>query len=312
MRSLISLQRQQHRRSKSTHHHQPKPKHPTKLLSTPSQAMYLLETTQSTIKQYTTPEITYTNKPRQFYALCLRHHPDHNRKDPEAGQKFARLSTAYNTLRNATKRAAYDRQNGFQSRPSPTGSHSSHTANPHKGGQGSYAGSRPASGLSKQRGTFTGPPPSFYAQGGYGRTGRQAEGAYTGSGSAFGFGNGENNGNASSRKQDDPEDPMGFIYRNPLGHFNARAHFRTQSAEDRRRVERRAAQRAAMKDDFLRTHGGGHIDFTLLFSILGVIIGVVTIGGMALPRESTAAGMADAMEAARRRNLKEKAGPSSS
>lgn len=105
---------------------------------------------------------------------------------------------------------------------------------------------------------------------------------------------------------------MGFIYRNPLGHFNARAHFRTQSAEDRRRVERRAAQRAAMKDDFLRTHGGGHIDFTLLFSILGVIIGVVTIGGMALPRESTAAGMADAMEAARRRNLKEKAGPSSS
>lgn len=106
---------------------------------------------------------------------------------------------------------------------------------------------------------------------------------------------------------------MGFIYRNPLGHFNARAHFRTQSAEDRRRVERRrAAQMAAMKEgDFLRAHGGGHIDFTLLFSILGVLIGVVTIGGMALPRESTAAGMADAMEAARRRSLKEKAGPSS-
>ncbi|KAJ5614351.1 hypothetical protein N7528_008005 [Penicillium herquei] len=234
------------------------------------------------------PQQHHKSKKRQYYALCLRHHPDHNREDPDANKKFLRLTTAYNTLRNASKRAAYDREHGFHhtlthSHGHPVGSHSSHTA-AHYGG--SYAGSRPASGLSKRRGTFQGPPPSFYAQGGYGKTGRTGfEGAYTGPSS------GESNG---SRKEDDPEDPMGFIYRNPLGHFNARAHFRTQSAEDRRRSERRkAAREEAMKqDDFLRTHGGGHIDFTMLFKIQRLLGGV--------------AGALDAAEAARKRKEKER------
>ncbi|KAJ5725794.1 Heat shock protein DnaJ [Penicillium malachiteum] len=258
------------------------------------------------------PTATAPQIKKQYYALCLRHHPDHNREDPEANKKFLRLTTAYNTLRNASKRAAYDREHGFHhtlthSHGHPVGSHSSHTA----AHQGSYAGSRPASGLSKRRGTFQGPPPSFYAQGGYGKTGRTGfEGAYTGPSS------GESN--TGTRKEDDPEDPMGFIYRNPLGHFNARAHFRTQSAEDRRRSERRrAAREAAMKeDDFLRTHGGGHIDFTMLFSILGILLGVCCIGGLAtnMPRDSTpsggVAGALDAAEAARRRKEKERTPPS--
>jgi hypothetical protein len=108
------------------------------------------------------------------------------------------------------------------------------------GSHSSYAGSRPASGLSKRRTPFRGAPPSFYEQGGYGNTGRQAQGWAAGSGSAgAGFGAGAGAG----AKNADPEDWEGFIRRNPLNHFNAQGHFRTQSAEDKRRRERRQGAR---------------------------------------------------------------------
>ncbi|KAJ5403276.1 DnaJ-domain-containing protein [Penicillium cosmopolitanum] len=130
---------------------------------------------------------------KKFYALSLKHHPDRNRSDPSSSQRFARLSAAYNVLGNTSKRQSYDRDHGFHHTQhahrhptTPAGSHSSHSAHAHHSSGGSYAGSRPASGLSKRRGTFTGPPPSFYANGGYGRTGRTAsEGGFEG---AFGFG----------------------------------------------------------------------------------------------------------------------------
>jgi curved DNA-binding protein CbpA len=171
----------------------------------------------------------------------MRHHPDRNRTDPDASQRFARISAAYNVLGNASKRAVYDRDNGFhQIHPStspghththPMGSHSSH---------GSYAGSRPASGLSKRRSAFHGPPPSFYEQGGYGASGRQGDGFAAGkAGSSPGAGAGfASGGSAASGRYADPEDWEGFIKRNPLHHFNAQGHFRTQAAEDKRRRQR--------------------------------------------------------------------------
>ncbi|KAJ5113419.1 hypothetical protein N7456_001953 [Penicillium angulare] len=246
------------------------------------------------------PTATAQEIKKQFYTLSMRHHPDRNRKDPKAHHKFTRISTAYNTLRNAQKRAAYDRDHGLNmtQQPSyPSGSHSSHSA-----GNGSFAGSRPASGLSKRRGTFQGPPPSFYEQGGYGRTGRTGgEGSYSYSGEEF--------GGKSSGKAEDPEDPMGFIYRNPLGHFNARSHFKTQSAEDRRRIERRrAARRAAVRDPETIARSGGHIDMGMLVSVLGILFGACCIGGLVtrLPRDSMpsggAAGALDAAEAKRKKD----------
>ncbi|KAJ5081973.1 hypothetical protein N7532_011016 [Penicillium argentinense] len=187
----------------------------------------------------------------KFYRLSMTHHPDRNPGDQAAGRRFASISAAWNVLGDAEKRAAYDRENGFHRtqfahNSPPSGSHSSHSAGVPKGG--SYAGSRPASGLSKRRGTFTGPPPSFYAQGGYGGTGRTTpEGSFD---SAFGFGNVAGGGGFGQAKAgfEDPEDPEGFIRRNPLHYFNARGHFRTQQAEDSRRGQRRSeAQQAAMR-----------------------------------------------------------------
>ncbi|KAJ6085812.1 hypothetical protein N7486_004183 [Penicillium sp. IBT 16267x] len=212
---------------------------------------------------------------KKFYALSLKHHPDRNRKDPEAGQRFARISAAYNVVGHASKRAIYDRDNGFHAQHHghghgvPHGSHSSHTAHPNKGG--SYAGSRPASGLSKRRGTFHGPPPSFYDQGGYGATGRTGrEGAYAGSSDEFG---------ETRKKEDDPEDPMGFIYRNPLRHFNAQAHFKTQSAEDKRRIERRRkAKREAFKENGA-VMASGNFQASEFFIVCGIFGVLIAIGG---------------------------------
>ncbi|KAJ5231576.1 uncharacterized protein N7469_006164, partial [Penicillium citrinum] len=243
---------------------------------------------------------------KTFYALSLKHHPDRNRTDPTASQRFARISAAYNVLGNASKRQTYDRDNGFhhtqhaQTHP-PAGSHSSHSTN---APGGSYAGSRPASGLSKRRGTFTGPPPSFYAHGGYGGTGRTSSGGMYRD-AAFGFGNGKGAGagagtsagggfgagwaefTGKKRGQEiDPEDHEGFIDRNPLHHFNARAHYRTQKAEDQRRGQRRSEVfHAVMRERDGGSAGVGvgpgpgfRFDIASLIGFTGIILGVVCLG----------------------------------
>ncbi|KAJ5193916.1 Heat shock protein DnaJ [Penicillium cf. griseofulvum] len=183
---------------------------------------------------------------KQFYALSMRHHPDRNRTDPDASQRFARISAAYNVLGNVSKRAVYDRDHGFhtQQHGSPG---QTHTHQHPMGSHSSYAGSRPASGLSKRRTAFRGAPPSFYEQGGYGATGRQAQGWAAGNGGA-GAGFGASAGAGAGAKHADPEDWEGFIRRNPLSHFNAQGHFRTQSAEDKRRRERRQEARRIDED----------------------------------------------------------------
>ncbi|EKV20743.1 hypothetical protein PDIP_13210 [Penicillium digitatum Pd1] len=199
---------------------------------------------------------------RQFYALSMRHHPDRNRTDPDASQRFARISAAYNVLGNASKRAVYDRDHGFHitQHASPGQSHSHQHP---MGSHSSYAGSRPASGLSKRRSTFHGPPPSFYEQGGYGATGRQAQGwAPSGSGGA-GMGSESGASASAGTKHVDPEDWEGFIHRNPLNHFNARGHFRTQEAEDRRRGGEEEGGGGAGRTDEDRVGREPEVDWTV-------------------------------------------------
>lgn len=76
-----------------------------------------------------------------------------------------RISEAYTVLSSPDRRAKYDRDvlrlHQVSSSPSaaPRGSYSSSSG---------PAGARPASGLSRRRGTFRGPPPSFYRSGGWG------------------------------------------------------------------------------------------------------------------------------------------------
>jgi DnaJ-class molecular chaperone with C-terminal Zn finger domain len=222
---------------------------------------------------------------RQFYALSLTHHPDRNRDDPSATSRFANISSAYNVLGNSSKRSRYDRDHGIVAHNTssthstatagqhPMGSHSSHGSNLHK----SYVGSRPASGLSKRRGPFKGPPPSFYAHGGYGTTARTAAGAGTSSAAGGGA------GAASSH-----EDPTSFINQNPIHHFNARSHFRTQSAEDERRRRRRMRNLGFDVDQ--NVGGSLLLRFLVVSGILvgaGMTAGMFSIGSSSGTKKST-------------------------
>jgi molecular chaperone DnaJ len=46
---------------------------------------------------------------KAFYKLAMKHHPDRNRDDKEAEKKFKEINHAYDILKDADKRAAYDR-----------------------------------------------------------------------------------------------------------------------------------------------------------------------------------------------------------
>lgn len=105
-----------------------------------------------------------------------------------------RISEAYNILSHSTSRAKYDRDvlRLHESQPAaaatPRGSYSS--TGP--------AGGRPASGLSRRRGTFRGPPPSFYRSGGWGSHGAKRSAAHdesTGTGASS---------SSSTRKEEQP------------------------------------------------------------------------------------------------------------
>ncbi|KAH8697235.1 DnaJ domain-containing protein, partial [Talaromyces proteolyticus] len=218
---------------------------------------------------------------KQFYALSLKHHPDRNRSDPSATERFATISSAYQILGDNSKRARYDRDHGIVNQNThssgvsgqhPMGSHSSAGANL-RSTNSSYVGSRPASGLSKRRGTFKGPPPSFYAHGGYGaRASRPgAGGAYTGTGTT---------GSNADAAAPNEEDPTSFINHNPIGHFNAKGHFRTQAAEDARRQQRRVRQtqrEQEIRDNALAYSGNLILRFVI---VSGILVSTAVLGGL--------------------------------
>ncbi|KAL2001872.1 hypothetical protein VTN02DRAFT_1084 [Thermoascus thermophilus] len=207
---------------------------------------------------------------KQFYALSLTHHPDRNRSDPTATSRFASIASAYHVLSDSTKRARYDHDHGFHrvaaahsvSASGGPGSHGSYSS------KGSYVGSRPASGLSKRRGPFRGPPPSFYAHGGYGATVARNNDNTAGTGSS-----------SSSSSPTHEDHPMSFIDRNPVYHFNARSHFRTQAAEDARRQRRRSREMGFDVHDPTRAAPGGS---TLLRFVLvcGILAGAGATAGL--------------------------------
>ncbi|KAM5469773.1 hypothetical protein MauCBS54593_004327 [Microsporum audouinii] len=192
---------------------------------------------------------------KKFYALSLAHHPDRN-KDPGAADKFSSISSAYHVLANPKKRARYDREHDIRTptaqgttRPG-TGSFSSASAS------SSQFGSRPASGLSKHRGAFKGPPPSFYANGGYGASHRQHQ------------------HQTHQPQQEHPE-----YHHSDVPHFDAGSHRRTQSHEDMRRRMRRARsaeeqkRRAAAEGETL---GGGYDGGSMTMRFF-VISGILTV-----------------------------------
>ncbi|KAK3377934.1 DnaJ domain-containing protein [Podospora didyma] len=156
---------------------------------------------------------------KSFYHLSKQSHPDHNPADPGAPRRFMRISEAYSVLSHAEKRARYDRT--LPRRPHvpfhPNAAGSYHSTGP--------AGGRPASGLSRRRGTFTGPPPSFFRSGGWGAQGAKRRAAHEEStggastGAAPGMGPGQD---PHRHKQ------------NTSPHFDRESHERTHRHNDER------------------------------------------------------------------------------
>lgn len=193
-----------------------------------------------------------------------------------------RISEAYSTLSHTEKRAKYDRDVLRLHDKSAQQHGGTHVRT------GSYsstgpAGGRPASGLSRRRGTFRGPPPSFYRSGGWGAHGAKRSAAHEGSTSSGG------ESSSSSRSQQQYESPQGSAYtsynaggmgpgQEPFGRGSASAdmpHFdrtaQTQHTQTHARHEARRAQRMAHEYDPFPASSGDLGDVGRIFAVLGVL-----------------------------------------
>jgi hypothetical protein len=107
--------------------------------------------------------------------------------------------------------------------------------------RGSYhsgpAGGRPASGLSRRRTQFQGPPPSFYRNGGWGNYGAKRQPAHDSAAS-------EAQATSGMPQHGGMTGGMGYGQRphgraNDVPHFDREGHFRTHTNHERRQQRRR-------------------------------------------------------------------------
>lgn len=167
---------------------------------------------------------------RKFYLLSRIHHPDHNPNDPEASDRFVKISEAYGVLGIPEKRERYDRETGGSSRNSTLHQSFSSSSTPF--------GSRPASGLSRRRTQFRGPPPSFFRNGGWGsQAAKRSSNARptadsTASARAHPSQAGHPQGTGATGNR------FGTRTNDDVPHFDREGHFRSQEQEDERRKRR--------------------------------------------------------------------------
>ena len=195
--------------------------------------------------------------------MSKKHHPDHNPNDPKAADRFVKISEAYHVLGSADKRATYDRDFLRASQPShPQGSHSS--TGP--------AGGRPATGLSRRRTQFKGPPPSFYRSGGWGNFSKK-RGEYASQGSHQHEAAGSTD---SSSAQGAPgTGPSGYQagFNNDVPHWDRDGHLRTHDNVEKTRHKARRRSVNVSTDDILN-NTSMLFNFVLLSGVLTVIFGV--------------------------------------
>jgi len=170
-------------------------------------------------------------------------------------------------LGTPAKRQAYDRD-VMRAPSSDTPRHSYSSSGP--------VGGRPASGLSRRRTQFRGPPTSFYRSGGWGE--HSAKRAAAQQHSAPG---------SEPRNPSDPgaqEDGLGmggmgpgqkpWGHGNDVPHFDKEGHFGTQESIDQRRRRRRErAQDGAASEDYGRGRGMGMLgQFVLISGVVGFAV----------------------------------------
>ncbi|WPH02192.1 DnaJ-domain-containing protein [Acrodontium crateriforme] len=211
---------------------------------------------------------------KQFYKLSKANHPDLRPNDPEAAKRFVTISEAYNTLGSPAKRAIYDRD-FLRAQPSPRGA----AGGVHPSGSYSSAstgpGGRPASGLSKRRTQFRGPPPSFYRSGGWGEQANKRSEYASKASHAH-----EQQGRSSNEAPG--TGPSGFASASDhdVPHFNRDGHLRTHSGiEQNRHKTRRKQPGTTISDEELEASQGNSVlfNFIMMSGVLAAIWGISTI-----------------------------------
>jgi len=210
---------------------------------------------------------------RQFYKLSKAHHPDLHPNDPTASQHFVKISEAHATLASPEKRAIYDRDFLRATQPrsgggggggGPSGSYSSAST---------PAGGRPASGLSRRRTQFRGPPPSFYRSGGWGQYSEKRE-EHASKASHAHEAQGDNTESGGERPAG--TGPNGFAtgFDNDVPHFDQRGHYQTHSGIEKTR--HKARRKRTVREEDLETGTGNSVlfNFAMLSGVLGIIYGV--------------------------------------
>ena len=202
---------------------------------------------------------------RQFYKLSKANHPDLHPNDSSKSKRFVAISEAYSILGSAEKRKTYDRD-FLPSTQSYSGGSSDFSG--HRGSYSSHstpAGGRPASGLSKRRTQFKGPPPSFYRSGGYGsQSEKRSQHAPSGPDGTYDHPTAPGTG------------PGGFAQGidNDVPHFDQHGHqVRHENLDRSRHRARRSVERTL--DDL--DYGGGSsplFQFVMVSGVLGIILGV--------------------------------------
>ncbi|KAK4496157.1 hypothetical protein PRZ48_012137 [Zasmidium cellare] len=205
---------------------------------------------------------------KQFYKLSKANHPDLHPNDQSASQRFVKISEAWATLGSPEKKQRYDRDfmrtqqaPSAATGPVPPGSFSSSTG----------PGGRPASGLSRRRTQFRGPPPSFYRSGGWGehsekRSEHASKASHTN----------ETQGQSASGPAGPGMGPGGFTtgFDGDVPHFDNRAH--TQTHSDLERTRHKARRKRTVRVEEPESVAGNSVlfNFFVITGILGAIAGL--------------------------------------
>lgn len=198
-----------------------------------------------------------------------------------------RISEAYSVLSIPAKRAAYDRDT---LRLSPHSAHSRHHGHSSSSSP-SYsstnpAGGRPPSGLSRRRGTFQGPPPSFFRSGGWGSHGAKRRAAHDDSTGTTSSAGGMGPGQSPHRHESTTPDEAAA---ETLRHFDRASHERTGRQSDRRRAARQESS------DGHRTNVEVERGVAGMFFVIGGVIALSVlvpfgVGGMVRDSVSVSSG----------------------
>lgn len=207
---------------------------------------------------------------KAFYSLSKTHHPDRNPDDPiGASKRFSAISDAYHVLSDPKQRDKYDQTLLQQQQQRGT----ARPYDPAAAGSGFSPGGRKASGLSRRRGAFRGPPPSFYRSGGWGPSSDKREANQnTDPGAA----------EANKRQQYEQQRYTGAFGGttgswpfnadpNDVSHFDREGHFKTQTTVEEQLKKGRRKRRSVFEaaDDEDERLGGSVGQF---FAVCGTLV----------------------------------------